>query len=116
MRKDQQGISNRETAGEEEQERQEFPPVAPDAPPAEQDAAWAKALGDRFGRTELWLMPVRIEELLFTNQDFVWATQFAGQFFDQRAYHLTRSTPLRPKIDQNRFFRVYDLIKIRVGS
>jgi hypothetical protein len=39
MREDQQGISNRETAVEEQQERREFPPVRPDAPPVEQDAA-----------------------------------------------------------------------------
>ena len=39
MRDHQQGISNRETASEEQQERNEFPPVTPDAPPVEQDAA-----------------------------------------------------------------------------
>jgi hypothetical protein len=39
MRNDQQGISNRETAVEESEERREFPPTAPDAPPVEQDAA-----------------------------------------------------------------------------
>jgi hypothetical protein len=39
MRDDQQGISNRETAAEESEERREFPPTAPDAPPIEQDAA-----------------------------------------------------------------------------
>jgi hypothetical protein len=39
MRNKQQGISNRESAVEEQQERREFPPVTPDAPPAEQDAA-----------------------------------------------------------------------------
>ena len=39
MRDDQQGISNRETAREEQQERREFPTVNPDAPPREQDAA-----------------------------------------------------------------------------
>ena len=39
MRKDQPGISNRETSVEEQQERMEFPPVRPDAPPVEQDAA-----------------------------------------------------------------------------
>jgi hypothetical protein len=39
MRKVNQGISNRETAAEESEERKEFPPVAPDAPPVEQDAA-----------------------------------------------------------------------------
>jgi hypothetical protein len=39
MRDDQQGISNRETAAEEAEERREHPPVTPDAPPVEQDAA-----------------------------------------------------------------------------
>ena len=39
MRDDQQGISNRETPQEEQQERREFPPESPDAPPREQDAA-----------------------------------------------------------------------------
>ncbi|HYB94179.1 MAG TPA: hypothetical protein VEC39_04350 [Vicinamibacterales bacterium] len=39
MRDNEQGISNRETAAEEAQERREFPPVLPDAPPVEQDAA-----------------------------------------------------------------------------
>ena len=42
MRNDQQdtqGISNRETATEEQQERMEYPPMSPDAPPVEQDAA-----------------------------------------------------------------------------
>jgi hypothetical protein len=39
MRENQQGISNRETAAEEAEERKEFPPVSPDAPPVEQDAA-----------------------------------------------------------------------------
>lgn len=39
MRNDNQGISNRETAAEEQQERREHPPIAPDAPPVEQDAA-----------------------------------------------------------------------------
>ena len=39
MRDDQQGISNRETATEEHEERQEHPAVVPDAPPREHDAA-----------------------------------------------------------------------------
>ena len=39
MRDDQQGISNRETASEEHEERQDFPQRTPDAPPREQDAA-----------------------------------------------------------------------------
>jgi hypothetical protein len=34
-----QGVSNRESAREEAQERREHPPVMPDAPPREQDAA-----------------------------------------------------------------------------
>lgn len=42
MRQNEQGISNRETATEEQQERKEFPPVSPDAPPVEQDAAGRK--------------------------------------------------------------------------
>ena len=39
MRDNEQGISNRETAAEEREERREFPAVNPDAPPREQDAA-----------------------------------------------------------------------------
>ena len=39
MRDDHQGISNRETAEQEHEERQQFPARTPDAPPREQDAA-----------------------------------------------------------------------------
>lgn len=39
MRDNQQGISNRETATEESEERREFPAETPDAPPREEDAA-----------------------------------------------------------------------------
>jgi len=39
MRENQQGISNRETAREETEERQQFPSRTPDSPPREQDAA-----------------------------------------------------------------------------
>jgi hypothetical protein len=39
MRDNEQGISNRETAQQEQQERQQFPSRTPDAPPREQDAA-----------------------------------------------------------------------------
>ena len=39
MRDDQQGISNRESAQEEERERQQFPSRTPDSAPREQDAA-----------------------------------------------------------------------------
>ena len=39
MRDNQQGISNRETAAEETQERREFPSTTPDSPPEVRDAA-----------------------------------------------------------------------------
>lgn len=39
MRDDTPGISNRETAQEETEERQQFPSRTPDSPPREQDAA-----------------------------------------------------------------------------
>ena len=39
MREKQQGISNRESAAEERDERREFPATSPDAPPVERDAA-----------------------------------------------------------------------------
>src|SRR6185436_4332408 len=37
--RDQQGISNRESFAAEQQERMEHPPMSPDGPPVEQDAA-----------------------------------------------------------------------------
>jgi hypothetical protein len=39
MSSDKQGISNRETAAEEHQEREELPQVTPDSPPEVRDAA-----------------------------------------------------------------------------
>lgn len=39
MATDKQGISNRENATEETQERREFPSTTPDSPPEVQDAA-----------------------------------------------------------------------------
>jgi hypothetical protein len=39
MANDQPGISNRESSTQEQQERMEYPPMSPDAPPVEQDAA-----------------------------------------------------------------------------
>ena len=39
MSSDKQGISNRESASEEREERREFPSVTPDSPPEVQDAA-----------------------------------------------------------------------------
>jgi len=39
MSSEKQGISNRESASEEREERREFPPTTPDAAPEVQDAA-----------------------------------------------------------------------------
>jgi hypothetical protein len=39
MKDNQQGISNRESSTQEQQERMERPRMSPDAPPVEQDAA-----------------------------------------------------------------------------
>ena len=39
MQNTKPGISNRESFAEEQQERMERPPISPDAPPVEQDAA-----------------------------------------------------------------------------
>ena len=50
---DSQGISNRESFSEEQQERMEFPPVRPDTPPVEQDAGGdegERASADNDGR------------------------------------------------------------------
>lgn len=50
--------------------------------PAEEDAVFAKALGDRFGGTSLWKLPIEVNTLLFTDPNFVTATQHAIRFFD----------------------------------
>ena len=53
--------------------------------PFEQAANFAAALGPRFfGTTQLWRLPIQVEELLFTDPDFVKATQASLQFFDNR--------------------------------
>lgn len=49
MRDNQQGISNREKATAEQDERQHFPPRTPDAPPREQDAADSFTAGGAAG-------------------------------------------------------------------
>jgi hypothetical protein len=49
---------------------------------AEIDAAFARALGDRFGGTELWPLPIEVETRLFTDPNFVEASKYALQFFD----------------------------------
>jgi hypothetical protein len=50
--------------------------------PAEQDTAFARALGGRFAKTDLWPMPIEVESLLFSDPTFVDSTKFAIQFFD----------------------------------
>jgi hypothetical protein len=53
MRENQQGISNRESAIEEREERRDHPPISPDAAPVEQDAAGRvgeQPLGDHSDR------------------------------------------------------------------
>jgi tetratricopeptide (TPR) repeat protein len=57
--------------------------------PAEQQEAFAQALGSRLARTELWYLPMEVEIQLFSNPAFVAATQYAIAIFD---HHL----PLLP--------------------
>ncbi len=53
--------------------------------PFEQAANFAAAMGPKlFGTTQLWRLPVQIEELLFTDSRFVQATQASLAFFDNR--------------------------------
>ncbi|MBX6313484.1 MAG: hypothetical protein IRY99_11295 [Isosphaeraceae bacterium] len=52
--------------------------------PAEQRAAFAKALGPRFGDVGLWRLPVEIELRLFTDPQFVDATLYPIRIFDAR--------------------------------
>ncbi len=51
---------------------------------AEQDAAFARAFGDRFGGTELWPLPIEVETRLFTDPAFNESAKFSLQFFDPR--------------------------------
>jgi len=50
--------------------------------PAEQAARFAEAIGPRLGSISLWELPIRVEESLFSNPDFVAATQQSLTFFD----------------------------------
>jgi hypothetical protein len=50
--------------------------------PADQALNFVKALGPRMGNITLWDLPVRIEEALFTNPEFVAATQMPLRFFE----------------------------------
>lgn len=40
----------------------------------------------------------------------------AGEFFDYRTNHLTRTAPFCPEIHQNRFVRFHDFVKIGIGK
>jgi hypothetical protein len=51
---------------------------------AEQDAAFARAMGSRFADTELWPLPIEVETRLFIDPSFVQATQYSLQFFDPK--------------------------------
>ena len=62
----------------------------------DQGANFKAAMGDRLGLVQLWDLPVRIEERLFNDGNFVAATQMALQFFDGRYPLLyARSAQLR---------------------
>ncbi len=52
--------------------------------PAEQAKHFAKALGPRYGGSFLWSLPIQVEDLLFSNPDFVAATQASLRFFDNK--------------------------------
>jgi len=50
----------------------------------EQGANFKAAMGARLGLVYLWDLPIRIEEKLFSDGNFVRATQMALQFFDSK--------------------------------
>jgi hypothetical protein len=50
--------------------------------PLEQGKNFKVAMGDRLNLVQLWDLPIRIEEKLFTDGTFVAATQMPLQFFD----------------------------------
>lgn len=52
--------------------------------PAVQRDHWARALGGRLGAVKLWELPMRVETLLFTDPQFVQATQAALFMFHPR--------------------------------
>ncbi len=52
--------------------------------PSEVDAAFDEALGDRFGGTDLWPMPMEVEFRLFNDPQFVESTQYAIYLFDSK--------------------------------
>ena len=52
--------------------------------PLEQGANFKAAMGTRLGLVSLWDLPIRIQEKLFSDGKFVFATQMALQFFDSK--------------------------------
>ncbi len=50
--------------------------------PLEQGANFKAAMGSRLGLVSLWDLPIRIQEKLFSDGKFVFATQMPLQFFD----------------------------------
>lgn len=68
--------------------------------PAEQARHFAKALGPRYGGSSLWRLPIEVQDLLFSNPDFVAATQAALRFFDPKYPLLfARTAQLRGDFD-----------------
>jgi hypothetical protein len=69
--------------------------------PADADAAFAKALGGRLVGTALWKLPIDVSTLLFTDPNFVTATQHAIRFFDAALPLLpARMSQIRGELNQ----------------
>jgi len=69
--------------------------------PAEQAAGFAAALGPRLGTVTLWDLPIRVEQALFSDPNFVAATQMSLQFFDEKLPLLyARTAQLRGELDE----------------
>lgn len=68
--------------------------------PAEQAKHFARALGPRFGGVFLWNLPIQVEDLLFSDPNFVAATQAALRFFDPKLpLAFARTAQLRGKTE-----------------
>jgi hypothetical protein len=52
--------------------------------PSEIAEGFEKALGPYYGAADLWSMPMEVEVMLFTNPQFVQATQYAITLFDSK--------------------------------
>jgi len=69
--------------------------------PVEQAAAFAEALGPRFGGVALWSLPIQVEERLFSDPNFVNATIASLTFFDGKLPLLyARTAQLRGDLDE----------------